>query len=521
MKRLPEILLSAAWCLLMALTLGSCVYDDGIDMPEEPDAEACDVSFRFNIYAGDAKGTRGLGEWEEDPADVAERILSPSDMRVMVFDGSGALLTSVSPGGLDYKVDPTANDGYYSLSVFFTSPYFGQYDATDDVSFFVVILANLESIGGSYTTFPYSSTLYHNVQESFTMSPEWFPAADRGIPMYGFQSFRVKKSQLTQSESFTPIGTISMLRAVSKVEVYDKIVNAKVGADGLKYPRVTGVEMISWVDDGYLAPRSTDYPLGLSSANIPPFATAATRSVRGVPVDGTFRFYCPEAKLKDMRFRVAALLEPGGETQYYEVSLGQYEADYGTADMVRNHIYRFEVHAVNTVAELTVTAADWDTGVDEYELKDVVSMEPDGYLEWSSIYPDDFSVTTVTYGGIEEKQLSMLNATSGYATGTFHIQSPKGSRWKAYFIPGENGVDAFEFVDVDDSGAVIPGSGKVIAEGDVGKRAVIHIRGKGPADIYRHTAELVVEVHSLDGTIQLATLTPQSTRYIIYRENKF
>lgn len=521
MNRLLEILLSAALCLLATVTVGSCSHDDTIDGPDGPDTEACDVNFKFNIYAGDANRTRALGVWEENAADVAERILTPSDIKVLIFDGSGALLTSVSPGGLDYHVDPLTNDGYYSLSLFFTSPYFGQYDGTDDVSFSVVILANLESIGGSYTTFPYSSTLWHSVQESFTMSPDWFPAENRGIPMYGHKSFTVKKSQLTGSDSFSPIGTINMLRALSKVEVTDRIINAVVGADGLKYPRVTGVEMISWVDKGFLAPRNFDYALGLYSANIPSNATATAKSMPGVPVDGSYRFYCPEAKLNAMNFRVAAVLEPGGETKYYDVSLGQYEHVFGTEDIVRNHIYRFDVHAVNTVAELSVTVADWVSSVHEYELEDVVSVEPDGFLEWSYGNPDDFAVSTVMYDGREEKQLSMLNSTTRYATGTFHIQSPKGAQWKAYFVPGENGVDAFEFVDVDETGAVVPGSERVYAEGDVGERATIHIRGKGPADAYRHTAELVVEVHTVDGTTLLTPLTPQmSTRYIIYRENK-
>jgi len=508
----------------MAVTFSSCVYDNPINVQDEPSTEACDVSFKFNINTGESSGSRALGVWEEDATNVSERILSASDLRVLVFDGSGALLTSVSPD-IDYLVDPLTNDGYYSLSVFFTSPYFGQYGDTDNVKFFVVILANLQSIGGTYSPFPSGSTLWPAVQESFTMSPDWYPAPDQGIPMYGFKSFNIRKSQLTQNDFASPVGTINLLRALSKVEVSDKIVNATVGSDGKKYPQVTGVEMISWIDDGYLAPSSYDYPYGLTSAKIPEWATPADRHVSGTPIDGPegrmYRFYCPEAKLSDMSFRVSAVLEPDGKTHYYDVSLGQYEGVFGTADMVRNHIYRFEVRALSTIAELSVTVADWNSNVHEYELENVVSMEPDGFLEWSYSNPNDFAVSTVRYDDREEKQLSMLNATTGYATGTFHIQSPKGARWKAYFVPGENGVDAFEFVDVDETGAVVPGSARVYAEGNVGERATIHIRGKGPADVYRHTAELVVEVHTVDGTTLLTPLTPEmSTRYIIYRENK-
>ena len=131
-------------------------------------------------------------------------------------------------------------------------------------------------------------------------------------------------------------------------------------------------------------------------------------------------------------------------------------------------------------------------------------------------------MSTEVYNGNNEEQLSILNGTAAYATGTFHLISPHGATWKAYFIPGENGVDAFEFVDIGSDGNVIAGSEKVVAEGLVGEQATIHIRGKGEADSYRHWAELVVEVHTIDGNILYAPLTPaMSSRFIIYRENRF
>lgn len=82
-------------------------------------------------------------------------------------------------------------------------------------------------------------------------------------------------------------------------------------------------------------------------------------------------------------------------------------------------------------------------------------------------------------------------------------------------------MDAFEFVDIDDDGNIISGSEKVFEEGIVGGPATINIRGKGMADAYRHWAELVVEVRTLDGTVLYAPLTSSmSSRFIIYRENK-
>ena len=111
---------------------------------------------------------------------------------------------------------------------------------------------------------------------------------------------------------------------------------------------------------------------------------------------------------------------------------------------------------------------------DEFELDNIVSVEPDGFLKWE-YDGNNFAVTTETYNGQPEEQLSILNGTTGGAT----------------------------------------------AAGPVGEQATIHIRGKGAADSYRHWAELVIEVRTVDGTVLYAPLTPaMSSRFIIYRENK-
>lgn len=350
------------------------------------------------------------------------------------------------------------------------------------------------------------------------MGVDYYPAEDRGIPMYGVKSFTVSKALLTQGLDSPIAGEINMLRALCKIEVFDKIANAAVYPDGLKYPRVTNVEMISWVDKGYIDPRYDDYASGLRFAKVYP-SQAVTTPKEAVKEGEAFRLYCPEAKIGDMRFRVTAILAPGEEPRQFETSLAGYNAEFGP-ELVRNHIYRFNVHALSTIAELDVEVKEWTVETSEYELDNVVSVENDGFLNWT-FDPDNFSQTYETYNGHVEQQLSILNGTTTYATGAFHLKSPKGAIWKAYFIPGENGVDAFEFVDVDDTGAVIPGSAQVYAEGVVGDAATIHIRGRGPADSYRHWAELVIEVKTLDGTIMYAPLTPYlSTRFIIYRENK-
>lgn len=514
----------------MSVTVGSCSSTGEPDFPDTPDrpGSSKSVCFKFKIYTDDTPArSRALGVWEETPANVAERILDPNDMRVLLLNAAGYLIRSVKPTALEYHDGGIYGDGYYSLSIFFEDDFIDKLDDNTMMTFQVLVLANINSIGGVYTSDALlPNTHINSIQETFVMSPDWFPSPTKGIPMYGLNtSVQIRKADIIDGAT-TTVGEINMLRAMAKIEVKDAVSNAYI-ADGKKYPYVDHVEMISWRDHGYLKQPYTDYADGLRIAyphpdgysTTPVTATFMDDKGNG---DGVFRFYCPENALDKTAFRVYAVLAPGTEPRPFDVSLGQY-ADNGSVfgtDLVRNHIYRFNVNSFGTMADVDVIVSEWGHQVDEYELGNIVSMDDDGFLQWTDL-SDDFSVSATKYNGEDEQMLSMLNSTTDYATGTFHIVSPLGATWRAYFVPGENGVDAFEFVDVDAAGNVVEGSARSFAEGTVGDRATIHIRGKGPADIYRHYAELVVEVRTADGVILPAYLTPAlSTRFIIYRENK-
>lgn len=515
-KALDILTLVVLW-LIVSATASSC--RSGHEPGRDEDTDGSRISFKFTIYTEDTpQSTRALGVWEEDAANVAERILNADDMRILFFDQSGRLLKSVRPSDVDYVGSDVTNDGYYTVSASFTHEYFDNFDDNANVAFTVMILANLEGIGGRYTDYAPGDTFMQDVADSFPVSDNYFPTVESGIPMYGVKGFYVPKETLMQGTDAPVAGDIDMIRALCKIEVRDRITNPVTGPDGQRYPIITNVEMVSWLNRGYLRPRFDDYPSGLREANIYP-AGATTDAVAARTVNDKYIFYCPEADVADMRFRVTAIVEPGQAPRQFETGLEPFRAGIGK-ELVRNHIYRFDVKAFNTILDLDVNVSDWTVQTDEFELDNIVSVEPDGFLKWE-YDGNSFAVTTETYNGQQEEQLSILNGTTGYATGRFTILSPRGATWRAYFIPGENGVDAFEFVDTDTDGNVVPGSQRVYAEGLVGEQATIHIRGKGAADSYRHWAELVIEVRTVDGTVLYAPLTPaMSSRFIIYRENK-
>lgn len=62
------------------------------------------------------------------------------------------MLKVLRPSLLSYHGSDVTNDGYYTLSVAFTHEYFDKFDDDAVIPFTVMILANLEGIGGRYMT---------------------------------------------------------------------------------------------------------------------------------------------------------------------------------------------------------------------------------------------------------------------------------------------------------------------------------------------------------------------------------
>lgn len=222
--------------------------------------------------------------------------------------------------------------------------------------------------------------------DSFQMSADYYPTDTTGIPMYGIKSLTVAKELLTQGVDAQFAGQIDMIRSLCRIDVSERISNAMLYPDGEIYPKVTEVEMVSWIDHGYLRPRFDDYSQGLKFANLFPTSPVSTPAVARKTND-IFRLYCPEADVKDMKFRVTATLSPGEAPRQFEIGLGDFESEIGS-ELVRNHIYRFDIHAFNTMLDLDVEVSDWTVQQSEFELEDIVSMEPDGFLKWE--YDDRF-----------------------------------------------------------------------------------------------------------------------------------
>lgn len=125
----------------------------------------------------------------------------------------------------------------------------------------------------------------------------------------------------------------------------------------------------------------------------------------GIPMYGVKGFYVAketlmqgqDAPVADMRFRITAIMEPGQAPRQFETGLAPFSGGIGS-ELVRNHIYRFDVKAFNTILDLDVNVSDWIVQSDEFELDNIVSVEPDGFMKWE-YDANNFAVTTETYNG--------------------------------------------------------------------------------------------------------------------------
>ena len=75
-KALDILTLVVLW-LIVSATASSC--RSGHEPGRDCDTDGSRISFKFTIYTEDTpQSTRALGVWEEDAANVAERILTPT-----------------------------------------------------------------------------------------------------------------------------------------------------------------------------------------------------------------------------------------------------------------------------------------------------------------------------------------------------------------------------------------------------------------------------------------------------------
>lgn len=325
----------------------------------------------------------------EDAIDI-----SSGDYAIYAFNADGECTFSsraLPAGSDDLKVFGSPSSGYVVNS------YIGDVDLTgvpDEVTFTVVVMANLESAGGTYPTPEVKSKAedgtvtagtsiadFESNKVVFTLPTSntngWYPGEVNGdgktafIPMYGKKEYTIKKTVLSDPANpqyqLTDIAPMYLLRALAKVEIIDAI-----DKDGdSDFPGITNVTVNSFRNNAMLVPDNFKEGYQVGGLTIPTQSSNQNealpmRKLRGektvaydnagneIKKEVTFwRFYIPEQDLGTTNpvFNVTY--------QYYTdettpvavvgsgtVSLNKY-ADFQSMVM-RNHIYSVAITGLNS-----------------------------------------------------------------------------------------------------------------------------------------------------------------------------
>lgn len=259
MTRLYKYIITAG--AVLALSLTGCVSEDSPCPPGGSDDDGKAVTLRFTVVTRSAEGGRPA-EASEGPAlapsraddcyadqkgTPAENFINTADCQFLLFDADRKLLRPIFP---EVTEKDDTQYTWYSIKTSITEKYFDErIKAGQDVTFYIMVIANTRGLDGQYVNYAPGVTTIEDIANqrrtfvqpgvgrlangTWYQSGSWQPSIDnrRYIPMSGLQKFTVSAAALKASTSDNPVDlseagagkNIDMLRAVSKIEVIDKL----------------------------------------------------------------------------------------------------------------------------------------------------------------------------------------------------------------------------------------------------------------------------------------------------------
>lgn len=545
----------AAFSGALLAAAASCTYDASLCVEDRPGYKdgndiwlSVDVRSLDNVgaRASRAEGDDAAGHPEEAGTD-AENFIDVNDVKVMFVGPDGTVMRTL--GNDEYTVVKEENG--YKLAFRINREYFNT--TLSNPTFKLMVVANTKgpnrtsapdfSLTNTWAKTPEQVAEQHIAFKYEPGENAWVPSDDNGyIPMTGIVTTPYTTAAIdtanTQETAFDA-GTIDMQRTMAKFRFIDVIQEKDPSMTGVS---ISAVRLQGYANKGAYFPANnygkwyTNGACALENATMPRDWYKDKQTLNSTHVTfsegsnsyNAFIGYVPEfnrSELLDgdhyptLEVDIKGLDAPTEpekiQTFYYSLSSNNIK------QIVRNHIYEFRINVETSFKlDLTVDVKEWECNKFEYELSDIVVIDGENRLQWET---DGvlFSTGQKEYNDKTESQLTIAAEGSDdkAVKGTFKISAPIGSTWTAYFIPGENGSGAFEFVDVDEDGNIKSGSNKVAITGNVGDPAEFYLHAAHPADAFNHYAELVVAVRSADGRVQYAPIGYNgSTRYVIFRQ---
>lgn len=415
--------LSAA--LLGAMSFAGCVSDNYDCPPDEPDpvVKPGGVSIRFDVISNQDKRSRAADIEGDMPGSAPEDYIDISSMQFLLFDSNERFLQFLRP-----VVTADGASGEYTALATFEEPYFEQAADGTSLTFFIMALANGNSMGAPWAGAERGATTVEqlcNARQntlltarpvpSSLMSAPYIDIAQK-FPMAGLQHFTVSVSELKASTEESPVDlsagaqgrTLNMLRALAKIEVIDKanyIGTYDENVVGNDPCRIDKAEVVGFFNRGNQLPLYTQWmrgdvtlpetqqviapsvPLNCGYLNPPAFSSDNDQIAGSITQEMTidmaydsdaqnvrqykepvwsayvYEFSNPAAGITVTQNPYIRITTAGDGTTGSSLVLpfrmgtyseGAYQAPLN--EILRNHIYRYEITKINTDGSLT---ANW------------------------------------------------------------------------------------------------------------------------------------------------------------------
>lgn len=295
MTRLSTYVLAAMSALALSMAT-ACVNEDSPCPPDSGDDGGKGVTLQFTVVTHNAGSNRSAVSRVDDcigdqNGSNAENFINTADCRFMLFDEDRKLLRPIFP---EITGEDAVNYTWYNIKASITEKYFDEKVAAGEpVTFYIMVIANTSNLDGQYFTYSPGVTTIEDIAaqrrtfrqpegyieflpDGFNSFVPWNPNIDGGrlIPMAGLQQFTVDAAVLKASTYEAPVllspdlsggsgnarelRNINMLRALSKIEIIDKIDMLGGNYDPAQRPYVDKVELYGYFDSGTIMPYIND-----------------------------------------------------------------------------------------------------------------------------------------------------------------------------------------------------------------------------------------------------------------------
>lgn len=409
MKSMVCIRNRVALCLAFALLLTAAGGCSLVNDPEPPAKEGGDVELTFRVVsAANLTGHSGTRTDDKDHDEEdsqqpnVEDYININDFQFHIFAGSSndnatlKLLYSCTKLADNPDVTYVGGMGVYDIHITVSeetmNKFFGDaYDINSKtpVYFRVMAIANSNASQAATTPKEITGTDFSGMMTSANALTYALPDNGYALPMYGlgpWQTTTLYELSDSRPEDPTSLGSVTLLRAVSKVRIADEIPRQP----GNEYPRIASVTFTYDSESGYVLPANAEtYVDGtqVHTVNIPEQTATGNRinlvSGKETVDNGTvtatetvFYGYCPEQRIGTATPQFVINIQPsqGAALNTYTVPMAGY-GDKGftwagsEGMLLRNHIYTLAV-GLTTTQELTITVcprATFTTDIPPFE----------------------------------------------------------------------------------------------------------------------------------------------------------